>query len=29
MHGEDTVEGVSGGRRVPDLDRWGASVGSE
>lgn len=21
MHGEDTVDGVRGGRRVPDLDR--------
>lgn len=29
MHGEETVDGVRGGRRVPDLDRWGASVGSE
>lgn len=28
-HGEDTVDGVSGGRRLPDLDRAGASVGSE
>jgi len=28
-HGEDTVDGVRGGRRLPDLDRAGASVGSE
>jgi hypothetical protein len=28
-HGEETVDGVSGGRRLPDLDRAGASVGSE
>lgn len=27
-HGEDTVDGVRGGRRLPDRDR-GASVGSE
>lgn len=28
-HGEETVDGVRGGRRLPDLDRAGASVGSE
>lgn len=28
-HGEETVEGVRGGRRLPDRDRAGASVGSE
>lgn len=28
-HGEETVDGVKGGRRLPDLDRSGASVGSE
>jgi hypothetical protein len=28
-HGEETVDGVRGGRRLPDLDRCGASVGSE
>lgn len=28
-HGEETTEGVRGGRRLPDLDRLGASVGSE
>lgn len=28
-HGEETVDGVSGGRRLADLDRAGASVGSE
>ena len=27
-HGEETVDGVRGGRRLPDLD-WGACVGSE
>lgn len=27
MHGEDTVDGVRGGRRLPDLD-CGACVGS-
>jgi hypothetical protein len=27
--GEETTDGVSGGRRLPDLDRDGASVGSE
>lgn len=29
MQGEDTVEGDSAGRRLPDLERLGASVGSE
>jgi hypothetical protein len=29
MQGEETVDGVSGGRRLPDRDRAGASVGSE
>ena len=28
-HGEETVDGVRGGRRLPDLDRAGASVGRE
>jgi hypothetical protein len=28
-HGEDTVDGVRGGRLLPDRDRAGASVGSE
>lgn len=28
-HGEDTVDGVRGGRRLPERDRCGASVGSE
>lgn len=28
-HGEETVDGVRGGRLLPDRDRWGASVGSE
>ena len=28
-HGEETVDGVRGGRRLVDLDRCGASVGSE
>lgn len=28
-HGEETVDGVNGGRRLPDRDRAGASVGSE
>jgi hypothetical protein len=30
-HGEETVEGVNGGRRVPDVDRGccGGCVGSE
>lgn len=27
--GEETVDGVRGGRRLPDRERWGASVGSE
>jgi len=27
--GEDTVDGVRGGRRLPERDRCGASVGSE
>jgi hypothetical protein len=29
IQGEETVEGVRGGRRLPDLERFGASVGSE
>jgi len=28
-HGEETVEGVSGGRRLQDRERAGASVGRE
>ena len=27
--GEETVDGVRGGRRLPDLDRAGGAVGSE
>lgn len=29
MQGEETVEGDRAGRRLPDLERLGASVGSE
>ena len=29
MQGEETVEGDKAGRRLPDLERLGASVGSE
>lgn len=29
IHGEETVEGDRAGRRLPDLERLGASVGSE
>lgn len=28
-HGEETVDGVRGGRRLAERDRCGASVGSE
>ena len=29
IQGEETVEGDRAGRRLPDLERFGASVGSE
>lgn len=28
MQGEETVEGDKAGRRLPDLERFGASMGS-